>query len=166
MTTISDRQSDRYTPCGHVRNVCVVLAATVLLGGCVTPTETAGEDAAYSAWKRLAEDSAGTAPPAPIFDFPSMRDFHGQEAADGSREPSRQEQLPQIAVNNMVLTREMDVGVLLRALADARGPPDHSGTPPPGGRLPDFSDAWPATPCTASPRSRTLPGDRAGKQAD
>lgn len=118
MTNIPDKQCNRSTPYGHVRNLCVVLAATVLVG-CIAQTHTAGDDATYRAWKQMAEESAWTAPPTPVFEFPLMRDFHGDWADDGLLEPSQPEPLPQIAIKNMVLTREMEVGVLLRALADA-----------------------------------------------
>jgi type IV pilus assembly protein PilQ len=116
MTNISKKQFYRSTPYRLVRKHGIVFAATMLLGGCTFPTETAGDDATYKAWKQTAEDSAWTAPPAP--DFFSMRDFHGEEAA-AALESSRLEPLPQIPIKNMVLSREMDVGVLLRVLADA-----------------------------------------------
>ena len=118
MTKISDKQFNRSTTYRNVSNHCVVLAATLLIVGCATtPTQTAGDDSAYEEWKQLAEDSAMTVPPAP--EFPLMRDFHGEAGDDrlfGSLQP---DPLPQIAVTNLALTREMDVGVLLRALADA-----------------------------------------------
>ena len=116
-TNTSDKQLKRSTSYRPVRNLCAVLAASILIGGCTTiPSQTARDDAAYQEWKQIAEDSAKTAPPAP--EFPLMRDFHGEEAADSPLESSLPE-LPQIPVSNMVLTHEMDVGVLLRALADA-----------------------------------------------
>ena len=99
-----------------VRNICAALATMLLLGGCETvPPESAHETAGYQEWERIAEASRMTAPPAP--EFPKMRDFHAEEEAEAleSAEPP----LPQIPVSNVVLTHEMDVGVLLRALADA-----------------------------------------------
>ncbi len=118
MTRISDKQFDRSPPDRHVRNLCMVLAATLLTGGCTTLSrQTAAVDAAQEEWNQLAEDSVSTAPPAP--EFPPMRDIAGEEAADAPLKSSRPELLPQISVKDMVITREMDVGVLLRALADA-----------------------------------------------
>ena len=115
MINISDKQLNRSTPYRRVRNLCVVLAGTSLIGGCTIPVETAADDPDYKAWKQIAEDSAWIAPPAPV--FPSMRNFHGEQAV--ALESSRPDPLPQIPIKNMVLTREMDVGVLLRTLADA-----------------------------------------------
>lgn len=66
----------------------------------------------------MAEDSAKTATAPPATEFSVMRDFHAEEAAESALESSRPE-LPQIPVSDIVLTHEMDVGVLLRALADA-----------------------------------------------
>lgn len=103
--------------CGHLRNLCAI-TTTMLLGGCVAPRDSAENDS-YDEWKQLAEDSAWTGPPAPVFGFPSMRDFHKEWAAETVLESSGPQPLPQIAVKDMILTREMDVGVLLRALADA-----------------------------------------------
>ena len=113
MTRISDKHFDPSSPDRHPRNLCMVLAATLLTGGCTVSRKTAGVDAAQKEWEQLAEDSALTAPPAPEFSL--MRDIAGEEAADAPRP----ELLPQISVKDMVITREMDVGVLLRALADA-----------------------------------------------
>ena len=104
-------------PYWSVRKLCAALATMLLFGGCETvPLETAHDDAAYQEWKQIAEDSAFTAPPAP--EFPKMRDFHAEEAAESALETSGSD-LPQIPVSDIVLTHEMDVGVLLRALADA-----------------------------------------------
>lgn len=107
--------STRYWP---VRNLCAAFAGIVLIGGCATipPQDTALDNADYQEWKQIAEDSAKTAPPAP--EFSVMRDFHGEAAEDSLLESSRPP-LPQIPVSNIVLTQEMDVGVLLRTLADA-----------------------------------------------
>lgn len=100
-----------------VRKLCAVLLAAILLGGCETTRPVSSlDDDAYQQWKQIAEDSARNAPPAP--EFPVMRDFHAEDAAGSAQEPLGPE-LPQIPVSDVVLTREMDVGVLLRALADA-----------------------------------------------
>ena len=115
MTIISDKQCNCSKACGHFSNLCVVLAATLLTAGCTVATQSAGDDSTYKEWKQVADDSAWAVPPAP--DFPGMRDFHAEEAA--ALESSRPQPLPQIAVKNMVMTRAMDVRVLLRALADA-----------------------------------------------
>ncbi|MEK6232331.1 MAG: hypothetical protein N2A42_10800, partial [Luteolibacter sp.] len=115
MTNIAENKLHRATPDRRVRNLCVVLATTVLIGSCTIPVQTAYDDATYMAWRELAEDSAMTAPPAP--EFPAMPDFHGAEAV--ALESSRPDPLPQIPIKDMVITRAMDVGVLLRALADA-----------------------------------------------
>ncbi len=91
----------------------------VFLGGCNMPFqekwESASENATYKAWKQAAANSASFAPPAP--DFSTMRDFH--EEAETALQATRPEPLPQIPIKNIVLSREMDVGVLLRTLADA-----------------------------------------------
>ena len=115
MTIISDKQCNCSKACGHFRNLCVVLAATLLTAGCTVATQSAGDDSSYKEWKQVADDSAWAVPPAP--DFPEMRDFHAEEVA--ALESSRPQTLPQIPVKNMVMTRAMDVRVLLRALADA-----------------------------------------------
>ena len=115
MTIISDKQCNCSKACRHFRNLCVVLAATLLTAGCTVATQSAGDDSSYKEWKQVADDSAWAVPPAP--DFPEMRDFHAEEVA--ALESSRPQTLPQIPVKNMVMTRAMDVRVLLRALADA-----------------------------------------------
>ncbi|MDA8977247.1 hypothetical protein N9F58_01805, partial [Akkermansiaceae bacterium] len=112
MTIISDKQCNCSKACGHFRNLCVVLAATLLTAGCTVATQSAGDDSSYKEWKQVADDSAWAVPPAP--DFPEMRDFHAEEVA--ALESSRPQALPQIPVKNMVMTRAMDVRVLLRAL--------------------------------------------------
>jgi type IV pilus assembly protein PilQ len=117
MTRISSKQFDRSPPDKHLRSHCLILAATLLTGGCTIPKQTAEINATQLEWNQLAEDSVSTAPPAP--EFPPMRDIAGAEAADAPLKSSRPELLPQISVKDMVITREMDVGVLLRALADA-----------------------------------------------
>lgn len=81
------------------------------------PPDSATDDAAYKEWKELAESAAWTAPPAP--NFPPMLDIHDDVGGLDPFDFTESAQLPQIEVRNMVLTREMDVGVLLRALADA-----------------------------------------------
>lgn len=115
MTIISDKQCNCSKACGNFRNLCVLLAATLLTAGCTVATQSAGDDSTYKEWKQVADDSAWAVPPAP--DFPEMRDFHAEEVA--ALESSRPQPLPQIPVKNMVMTRAMDVRVLLRALADA-----------------------------------------------
>ena len=115
MTIISDKQCNCSKACGHFRNLCVLLAATLLTAGCTVATQSAGDDSTYKEWKQVADDSAWAVPPTP--DFPEMRDFHAEEVA--ALESSRPQPLPQIPVKNMVMTRAMDVRVLLRALADA-----------------------------------------------
>ena len=115
MTIISDKQCNCSKACGHFRNLCVVLAATLLTAGGTVATQSAGDDSSYKEGKQVADDSAWAVPPAP--DFPEMRDFHAEEVA--ALESSRPQPLPQIPVKNMVMTRAMDVRVLLRALADA-----------------------------------------------
>lgn len=115
MTTLSQKQAHGSAPCGHLGNLFAVLAVGLFTGGCTVATQGAGEDTDYKAWKQVADDSVWTAPPAP--EFPAMRDFHAEEAA--VLESRRPDPLPQIAVKDMVITRAMDVGVLLRALADA-----------------------------------------------
>ena len=115
MTIISDKQCNCSKACGNFRNLCVLLAATLLTSGCTVATQSAGDDSTYKEWKQVADDSAWAVPPAP--DFPEMRDFHAEEVA--ALESSRPQPLPQIPVKNMVMTRAMDVRVLLRALADA-----------------------------------------------
>ena len=117
MTRISDKQFDRSPPDRHVRNLSMVLAATLITGGCTVSRQTAGVDADQKEWEQLAENSTSTAPPAP--EFPLMGDIAGEEAVDAPLKSSRPELLPKISVKDMVITREMDVGVLLRALADA-----------------------------------------------
>lgn len=92
-----------------------ILVSCLLFGSCTFEKPTAVDDATYRAWKEVAEGSPMNVPPAP--DFPPMLDFHGDEVA--ALESSVPDPLPQIAVKNMVMSREMDVGVLLRALADA-----------------------------------------------
>ena len=114
-TNSPGKQFNRFSPSRHVRYRGALLAATLLIGGCAIKPRTAGDDTTYKTWKQFAEDSTQTVPPAP--EFPLMRDFHREEVA--ALELSRSERLPQIPVRNMVITREMDVGVLLRALADA-----------------------------------------------
>lgn len=120
MTNISDKQFNHSTPYRLVRKLGMVLGASMLIGGCSIPlqkpSETASDDATYKAWKQVAADSAMTAPPAP--DFSAMRDFHLEEEA-AALKSSLPDPLPQIPIKNMVLSQEMDVGVLLRTLADA-----------------------------------------------
>jgi type IV pilus assembly protein PilQ len=116
-TNLSDNQHERSTSTWSVGKLCPLLMAVILLGGCETTTPvTSLDDPAYLEWKQKAEDSAKTAPPAPK--FPVMQDFHADVATVIAPQPS-QPVLPQIPVSDIVLTREMDVGVLLRALADA-----------------------------------------------
>lgn len=118
MTNISVKQRNRFTMLKPVRNICVGLGVAMLVGSCtMIPPETAQDDATYKEWKGIAEASAWTAPPAPK--FPLMLDFHDGVGNETPFDFSPPEALPQIAIKNMVLTREMDVGVLLRALADA-----------------------------------------------
>lgn len=89
------------------------------MGGCTLPTqntwESAADDATYQAWKKAAAESRMTAPPAP--DFSAMRNFHG--VASAALEISEPDPLPTLPIRDMALSREMDVGVLLRTLADA-----------------------------------------------
>lgn len=116
-TNISDKVHQRSTSSWSIRKLCPVFVTAILLGGCETTSPvTSLDDANYQEWKEIAEDSAKTAPPAPK--FPVMQDYHADVATVIAPDPSRPE-LPQIPVKDIVLTREMDVGVLLRALADA-----------------------------------------------
>lgn len=106
---------DRCSLLGKVRNRSLLLGLSMMIGGCAIAPESAVDDAAYKAWKKIAEESSMIAPPAPY--FPNLDNaFEDEESGLKISEP---EPLPEIIVSNMVLTREMDVGVLLRALADA-----------------------------------------------
>ncbi len=119
MTKIFNKKFNRSMPNLLFRKFCGVFGVSVLLGGCSMPIqkkwESASENSTYRAWKHAAANSAMTAPPAP--NFSAMRDFHGE--ADTTLKASQPEPLPQIPIKNIVLSREMDVGVLLRTLADA-----------------------------------------------
>ena len=114
---ISHRKFDRSSPGRFVRNFSAILSATLLVVGCTISTEgdSAADNPTYQAWKQVAHDSFRTVPPAPSFPFDN--DFIEEEEA--SILDSEPDPLPQIPVSNLVLTREMDVAVLLRALADA-----------------------------------------------
>lgn len=116
--TPKDRR-DRSAIGRPARNTRAVLAAVLLLSGCtsIPPPQTARDDEDFQRWKQMAEEAAHTAPPAP--EFSGMRDFHAPTAeAEGAPDAPRPE-LPKISVDNFTLTREMDIGVLLRALADS-----------------------------------------------
>lgn len=120
-TKFSIQQADRTRRSSSTRSLCAGISAVILLAGCsVVPPQTAAEDTSYQAWKKLAKDSAFARPPSPV--FPAMQNFH-QDAHTADMSTSLKvtnpELLPQIPIRNMVLTREMDVGVLLRTLADA-----------------------------------------------
>ena len=116
-TKISDKNSHRSKSVWSVYSIFAVLLTMLLFGGCeTTPQKTAWEDSTYQEWKQLAAETAKAPVPAPA--FPVMRDFHTEEEVESALE-SLQPQLPEIIVNDIVLTSEMDVAVLLRALADA-----------------------------------------------
>ncbi len=120
MTKISEKEVNRPTPRRFVRKLCVILGSSLIIAGCSLPVhkpwKSANENSAYKAWKQAAVNSALVNPPAP--DFSAMRNFHGEEKAI-ALSASKPEPLPQIAIRNMVLSREVDVAVLLRTLADA-----------------------------------------------
>jgi len=90
----------------------------VLLVGCASTKTRIGRDmdVELEEWKAKATESFRIAPPAP--ELPSMQDFHLAEETESLLE-SEGSELPQIPVSELMLAREMDVGVLLRALADA-----------------------------------------------
>ena len=116
-TKISDNKSNRSKSPWPAYTSCAALTMVLVLVGCETvPQETAWENETYKEWKQMADETAMTAVPAP--EFPVMRDFHSDETVETALE-SLQPQLPQITVSDVVLTHEMDVAVLLRALADA-----------------------------------------------
>lgn len=121
ITKVSTQKINSVRPSRLISNICVGLTAIVIGGSCSVSPETALENTNYKAWKKLAADSAFINPPAPSFS--EMRDFH-QSTADVEETSlkattSPPEALPTISVSNLVLTRQMDVGVLLRTLADA-----------------------------------------------
>ena len=119
MKNISDKPLNRPTLYRHVRKFCGILGASFIIAGCSFPLESpsdlATDDDTYKAWKQAAANSSIAAPPAP--DFSSLRNFHKEKAA--ALESAKPDPLPQIAIKNMVLSHEMDIGVLLRTLADA-----------------------------------------------
>ena len=119
MKNIFDQQFNRSLAYRLFRKFCGVLGATMLIGSCSiplqNPTKTASDDSSYKAWKRAAANSASSAPPAP--NFSSLQNFQAKKA--DSLESSKSELLPKISIKSMVLRREMDIGVLLRTLADA-----------------------------------------------
>ena len=90
----------------------------VLLVGCASTKTRIGRDmdVELEEWKAKATESFRIAPPAP--ELPSMQDFHLAEETE-SLLGSEGSELPQLPVSELMLAREMDVGVLLRALADA-----------------------------------------------
>ncbi|WP_338688767.1 secretin N-terminal domain-containing protein [Haloferula helveola] len=117
---MSVTQRDRFTSHLSIRHLCAGLVAVLLVGGCTMPPmppDSATDDATYKEWKQLAQAAAWNSPPAP--NFPPALDIHDSVATYHPFDFEESEPLPQIAVKNMVLTRDMDVGVLLRALADA-----------------------------------------------
>ncbi|MEN8785934.1 MAG: secretin N-terminal domain-containing protein [Akkermansiaceae bacterium] len=91
------------------------LVVTLGVGGCTFDPQSAADNATYRAWKEVAQNAPAVPPLAPA--LPPLPDFHleNQEAS----QTTLSDPLPQITVSDLVLTRDMDVGVLLRALADA-----------------------------------------------
>lgn len=100
----------------RIRYHCVILASILLTGGCaVSSSDSAADDLGYKKWKQIAQDSASITPPAPSFPF--IQASSVEEVSDLKN--IKKEKLPDFIVDNMVLTRDMDVGILLKTLADA-----------------------------------------------
>lgn len=100
----------------RIRNHCAILVGMFLTSSCaVTSSDSAADDLGYKQWKQIAQDSTSTAPPAPSFPF--IQVSSDEEFSDLKN--TKKEKLPDFIVNNMVLTRDMDVGILLKTLADA-----------------------------------------------
>ncbi len=95
-----------------------VVFTLALFAGCASTKTRIGRDldVELEDWKAKATESFRVAPPAP--ELPSMQDFHAEEEVE-ELSISDESMLPRIPVSELMLAREMDVGVLLRALADA-----------------------------------------------
>lgn len=121
ITKVSTKKINSVRSSRLISNICFGLTAIAIGGSCSVSPETALENSNYKTWKQLAAESARINPPAPS--FTKLRDFHQNTLEDKETSlkatVSKPEPLPTISISNMVLTREMDVGVLLRTLADA-----------------------------------------------
>lgn len=95
--------------------IWATLGLTLGVGSCTFDPQSAADNTTYQAWKEAAQNSPAVPPPAP--DWPPLPDFHSENSE--ALETELSDPLPQIPVSDLILTRDMDVGVLLRALADA-----------------------------------------------
>lgn len=115
MTHRSEKPSDQFASRKSFFKLSLVTLTALTVGSCTIDSQSASENETLKAWKDVAASSPTAVPAAPR--LPPMPVFADERA--NALEASLPEALPQIPVKNMVLTREMDVGVLLRALADA-----------------------------------------------
>ncbi len=90
-------------------------AVTFILGSCSFEGPPNDENASIQAWKELAKQPPMVPPVSP--DYLPMPIFHGDTST--AIKATLPEPLPKIPVRDMIITRETDIAVLLRALADA-----------------------------------------------
>ncbi len=100
----------------------ILVVAGLFLAGCksTSPPRMAQDDENFQEWRQVAAESGQSAPP--MLPLPEMRDFYRtppSEADAVAVDTVARPDLPTISVTDLVLTHEMDVAVLLRALADA-----------------------------------------------